>query len=75
MEARRVQGRRASGLTGERVADLERLHSKARGRDQCPPRADSIHTASRATKGVNIFTTARNKRVVPVDRIHEPQSK
>ena len=34
---------------------------------------DGIRIASRATKGVTIFNTAENEKVVSVERIPEPQ--
>jgi len=34
---------------------------------------DGIRTASRATKGVKVFVTAKDERVVSVERISEPQ--
>jgi DNA gyrase subunit A len=33
-----------------------------------------IRMASRATKGVTIFSTAKDERVVSVDRINEPEA-
>ena len=38
-----------------------------------PPGDDNIRFASRATKGVKVFTTAEGEKVVSVERISEPQ--
>ncbi len=56
------------------VSDGDQLMMVSNGGQVIRVPVDGIRFASRATKGVTIFSTAEGERVVSVERISEPQS-